>query len=177
MLSLSRPLLPCSCLPSEEERHDNINHSCSTCLPCAPHSASRNTTAFPGHAIATSCMLKPSQGALRVRSLPLREPRYPPQLSEFVEKFRFLPIAESPNFHNFLRFSSNVGVIQVFSPYGGNSYGLKETKWGLYVSWFFFEKSCSSVSIFSQTIFLLKYKVGDDGGLLNNPLFWTSNCK
>ena len=61
------------------------------------------------------------------------------------------------NARNFQKNSSNVGVIQVFSPYWGKSYRLNETKelskiprflggykWGLYFSWFLFEKSCSN---------------------------------
>ena len=59
----------------------------------------------------------------------------------------------------FSKKSSNVGVIRVFSPYGGGTHmGLKKRrkfqksrdffggfKWGLYFSWFFFEKSCWNV--------------------------------
>ena len=62
------------------------------------------------------------------------------------------------NFEGKKSFSRNVGQIQVFSPYGGKSFGLGKTKeiskiprflggfkWGLYLSWFFFEKSCSNL--------------------------------
>ena len=62
------------------------------------------------------------------------------------------------NFQNSGTFSSNVGVIQVFSRKEFNSVGLGKPqkfskiptflggfKWGLYFTWFFFEKSCSNL--------------------------------
>ena len=69
------------------------------------------------------------------------------------------------SFQNEGTFSSNVGVIQVFSREGFNSVGQEKPKefskiprflggfkWGLYFSWFFFEKSCSNLvnQYFSQ---------------------------
>ena len=72
-------------------------------------------------------------------------------------------------------FSSNVGVIQVFSREEFNSVGLENPKvfskiprflggfkWGLYFSWFFFEKSCSTnISLFERNIGWLNIKVQD----------------
>jgi len=62
------------------------------------------------------------------------------------------------SFQNSRTFSSNVGVIQVFSREEINSVGLEKPKvfskilrflggfkWGLYFSRFFFEKSCSNL--------------------------------
>jgi len=58
-------------------------------------------------------------------------------------------------FSKFRNVSSNVGVNQIFSPNGFNSFGTKKIskiprflggfKWGLYFPWFFFEKSCSNL--------------------------------
>jgi len=62
------------------------------------------------------------------------------------------------SFQNLGTFSSNVGVIQIFSREEFHSVGLEKPKvfykipkflggfkWGLHFSWYFFKKSCSNL--------------------------------